>query len=65
MDIAKAKIEYTVKVYNDLLRMHYNMLKDRDGWYNPDQDALEEINRDIAKVAKFIETLDEIQEFLD
>ena len=41
------------------------MLKDRDGWYNPDQDALEEINRDIAKVAKFIETLDEIQEFLD
>ena len=56
MDIATAKAQLLIK--------HYNMLKERDSWYNPDKSALEEINRDIAEVAKFIEMVDEIQDFL-
>ena len=57
MDIATARLQ--------LIGKHYNMLKSRNSWYSPDLDVLEDMNRDIARVDNFIETLDEIEEFLN
>ena len=50
-------------VRSQLIVKHYDLIIERDGWCSPDQDSLDEINREIAEIANYIESLDEIIAF--
>ena len=50
-------------VRSQLITKHYDLIKERDGWYSPDQNNLDDINREITRIANSIESLDKIVSF--
>ena len=50
-------------VRSQLITKHYDLIKERDGWYSPDQNNLDDMNREITRIANSIESLDKIVSF--
>ena len=50
-------------VRSQLIVKHYDLIIERDGWCSPDQNSLDDINREIMRVANYIDSLDKIVSF--
>lgn len=49
---------------DNLYALHYRLTKERDSWYNPDPENLNDINERIEKCRKLIDAHEETENFI-